>query len=513
MSTRSRCSYWFSFLALLGGTVAVADVKLPAIFSDFMVLQRNQENPVWGQAAPGDQVTVTVADQHFHAQAAKDGRWRVMLKPLTAGGPHVLTVQGKNTIRLKDILVGEVWLCSGQSNMAMSVSRSLNPETEAKAATYPNIRMFSAGRKAMEKQADNVQGSWVVCSPKTVGAFSATAYFFGRKLHQELDVPVGLINSSWGGTPIEAWTSRPQQEPTTQIAPLLAYWQSQLADYDAEKTKANYEKSMARWQVAAKKARDEGNKPPRRPRAPVDPKTSQHRPANLYNGMIAPLATYGIRGAIWYQGEHNASRSFSDLYGVQLPLMIRDWRTAWGQGEFPFLFVQLPNFQKPQTQPVEQNGWIAVREGMLKSLNTANTGMAVTVDVGEANDIHPKNKQAVGSRLALWALGTTYRKTIIYSGPLFQSARLDGDRIVVSFEHDSGLAASDGSSVRGFVIAGKDQKFVFAEATIVGDEVVVTSPKVKNPVAVRYAWASNPDCNLVNKSGLPASPFRTDAWK
>lgn len=506
-------------LVVSAATTARADVKLPAIFGDHMVLQQERAIPVWGWADAGEKVTVTIAGQSKSATAGKDGSWKVTLDKVAATKPLTLTVAGKNTITIKDVLVGEVWLASGQSNMAMRVNRCKDFDKEKGAAKFPSIRMFTVGRKPATSPQKDCTGRWVVCSPDTVGGFSGTAYFFGRKLHRELKVPVGLINSSVGGTPVEAWTSLDAQTAAKSkrtksgdktIAYVLNKWRMLIASYDPKLTQEVYEKRLAAWKIRAKKARAAKNRPPRRPRRPVNPTLSTHRPANLFNGMINPLIPFAIRGAIWYQGEHNASREYPELYGLQLKAMIGDWRKRFGQGDFPFLWVQLPNFRAVQTKPVEPSGWVTVQEQMLQTLSVPNTGMAITVDVGEARDIHPKNKQAVGRRLALWALGTTYKKEIVHSGPIFGSAKFDGSKAVLTFQHTGkGLKSRDGD-LKGFAIAGEDGRFVFAKAKASGKTVTVWSDQVKNPKAVRYAWAANPVCNLVNSAGLPASPFRTD---
>jgi len=500
------------FLMVLAN-VATADVTLPALFSEHMVLQRETSIPVWGWADAGEQVTVTLGDARQTATAGADGKWAVALPACQAGGPLTLVAQGKNTVQIGDILVGEVWLCSGQSNMAMTVSRSANFPDEQAAATHPQIRMFTVDRVTAETPQERCQGTWQVCAPETVGNFSAAAYFFGRELQQQLNVPVGLINSSWGGTPVQAWTCLRAQQALPELQPILDSWNQQIKTYDPEAAKARYEKQLAAWQGKAKQAKQAGETPPTRPQAPVDPRVSPHRPASLYNGMIEPLAPYALRGAIWYQGESNAGGAFAPLYGLQLATMIRNWRQRWGQGDFPFEWVQLPNYRAPQQAPVETSGWVIVQEQMLKSLAVANTGMAITIDVGEANDIHPKNKQAVGKRLALWALGTTYGKKLVYSGPLVASTSARAGEIEVRFEHvGEGLKVA-GDKLKGFAIAGEDRKFVFADAKITGpDTVVVSSREVAQPVAVRYAWAQNPDANLANSADLPASPFRTDTW-
>lgn len=498
---------------VLWTSVAWCDVRLPGVFSDHMVLQSEAPLPVWGWAEPGEKVTVRLGEQIETATADAAGRWSLKLRPMNAGGPRELKVEAHNTVRVADVLLGEVWLCSGQSNMAMSVAASAHFDEERQAADYPPIRMFTVNRVAAQAPEENCDGDWKVCSPETVGGFSATAYFFGRRLHRQLGVPVGLINSSWGGTPVQAWTRLEDQQAVAKLEPMLANWQEQIAAFDAEAAKQAHEQQMAAWEKKVAEAKAAGRQPPRKPRPPVNPRFSPHRPANLYNGMIAPLVPYALRGAIWYQGESNAGRYNASLYGLQLITMINNWRRVWNQGDFPFLWVQLPNYRSPQQQPVETSGWVIVQEQMLRTLAVPNTGMAVTIDVGEADDIHPKNKQDVGKRLALWALGTTYGKDLVYSGPLYRSASKHDGKTVVRFDHaDGGLVAKGGGPLRGFAIAGPDREFVWAEARIDGHTVVVSSPQVQEPAAVRYAWASNPQGNLCNQAGLPASPFRTDDW-
>ncbi len=500
---------------------APADVKLPGVFGDHMVLQRDAAVPVWGWAGAGEKVTVTLAGQSKTATAGKDGKWSVRLDAMKAGGPHTLKVQGNpstgsgqaSTIELTDVLVGEVWLGSGQSNMAMSVRGSNNYEAEQAAAKLPKVRMMTVTRTPAETPQADCKGTWAVCSPETVGGFSATAYFFGRELHRQLGVPVGLINSSWGGTPVQTWTALADQQAEPKLKELLDGWKQRIDAYDPQKAKAAYEKQLAAWQERAKKAKAAGKRPPRKPRKASDQRLSPHRPGNLYNGMITPLAPYAIRGAIWYQGESNAGRYNAGLYGMQLAMMIRNWRRLWGQGDFPFEWVQLPNFRAPQTEPAETSGWVIVQEEMLKTLKVPNTGMAVTIDIGAANNIHPKNKQDVGKRLALWALAKTYGKDVVACGPLYKSMARRGDEIVVKFDYVAGGLVAKGEKLKGFAIAGADKQFVWADAKIEGQTVAVSCPKVKDPAAVRYAWATNPDCNLYNKADLPASPFRTDDWE
>jgi sialate O-acetylesterase len=494
---------------------ASADVKLAGVFGDHMVLQRDAAIPVWGWADPGEQVTVTLTEQSKSATADAKGNWSVKLDALKAGGPYVLKVQGKNAVDRSDVLVGEVWLCSGQSNMEMVVASAQNSKTEAANADYPKIRMFTVAKKpAIAPQTDCI-GTWRVCNSQTVPSFSAAGYFFGRRLHQELGVPVGLINSSWGGTPIQAWTSAAAHEAEPQLKTLVDAYHQAVASYDPAVAKERYAKALANWEKSAAEAKATGRTfKVKKPSIPQSPELSQNSPATLYNGMIAPLAPYAIRGAIWYQGESNASEAAR--YGLQLRTMIANWRADWREGDFAFLWVQLPNFMAVQKKPSETSGWTGIREQMLHTLAVPNTGMAVTIDVGDEKNIHPTNKQEVGRRLAQWALAKTYGKDIVACGPLYKSMRKDGDKIVIEFDYaDGGLAIRDGEKLQGFAIAGQDQNFVWADARIEGNTVVVSSAEVKDPTAVRYGWANNPNppCNLVNKAGLPASPFRTDDAK
>lgn len=465
MKTLSIAGY-----CLLAGPHVAAEVWVPSVIGDNMVLQQGVKVPVWGKATPEEGVAVTLAEQSASAVADEAGQWTVQLGPFEAGGPHKMTITGKNTLTFSNILVGEVWVCSGQSNMQWAVAVSKDAEQEIAAADYPSIRLFQAERNPADQPRDNVNGRWVACSPETVPGFSAVGYFFGRQLHRELEVPIGLINSSWGGTAAEWWTSRPALETDPELRPILERADKAEAQGSAE---------------------------------------AHRRPGALYNGMIAPLIPFAIRGVIWYQGESNAGRGYQ--YRKLFPIMIRDWRTNWGQGDFPFLFVQLGNYQQTPEQPGE-SAWAELREAQLMTLSLPNTGMATTIDIGEADDIHPKNKQDVGKRLALAALNIAYDRDVVYSGPIYESMEIEEDTIRLHFKHVGGGLVAKGGDLKGFAIAGADRKFVWADAEIDGDTVVVRSDQVKEPVAVRYAWADNPECNLYNEAGLPASPFRTDNW-
>jgi sialate O-acetylesterase len=496
-------------LLLAGAGAALADVKLPSVIGDNMVLQQGEKVSIWGWADPDEEVMVGVSwnSMKWAVTADKDGKWSFKMSPPEVGGPYEMTLTGKNSITIKNILVGEVWVGSGQSNMQWAVNQSANAEQEIAAANYPKIRLFYVKRTVADKPQTDCEGKWVECSPETVPGFSAVAYYFGRYLHKELDVPVGLIHTSWGGTPAESWTRREALEAMPDCEPILKRYADAVAKYP--QAMEEHKQKLAEWKEAAEKARAEGKNPPRRPWEPLGP-GHPHAPSGLYNAMISPLIPYGIAGAIWYQGESNAGRAYQ--YRTLFGGMIKNWRDDWGVGKFPFLFVQLANFMKTKPEP-DESAWAELREAQTMTLGLPNTGMAVIIDIGEADDIHPKNKQDVGKRLALWALANTYGKKLVYSGPIYKSMKVDGNSIVLSFDHvGGGLVAKGGEELKGFAIAGADKKFVWADAKIDGDTIVVSSDKVAEPAAVRYAWADNPVCNLYNAEELPASPFRTDDW-
>ncbi len=491
---------------------AFADVKLPALIGDNMVLQQGKKVAIWGTADPGENISVTMGEQKATATADSDGHWKAELGPLKAGGPYDVTIVGKNTITLHNVVVGEVWVCSGQSNMEMAVGNSprawggvKNYEKEIAAGNYPLLREFTVKKAVAGKPQTEVQGQWMVASPQTVGEFTAVGYFFGRDLHKALKVPVGLIHSSWGGTPAEAWTSAEALATNPDLKPLLDDWARKVADYP--KLLDQYKQQLNDWAQAAEKAEAEGAIAPPASPMPPDPRSSPWRAAGLYNAMIAPLLPYAIAGAIWYQGESNADRAYQ--YRELFPAMIRDWRRAWGEGDFPFLFVQLAHFIQ-NFGP--KSSWAELREAQSMTLSLPKTGMAVAADIGDPYDIHPKNKQEVGRRLALAAEAIAYGRRVVYSGPVYDSMTKEDGSIRLKFKDVDGGLVTKGGSLRGFEIAGQDRKFVLAEAKIDGETVVVQSSKVLRPVAVRYAWADNPDCTLYNKAGLPASPFRTDDW-
>lgn len=472
------------------------------LFTDHAVLQQGVEIPVWGTADDGEAITVHLADQSATTVAA-GGRWMVRLKPLAAGGPHVLTI---NTLTLRDILIGEVWLCSGQSNM----ERQLGPrqgqplidhwEQEAATADLPQIRHFRVARAEADEPLHTVTGTWTVCSPTTVADFTAVGFFFARALQQSRHVPIGLLHSSLGGTRVQQWTSREALAANPATTGIFDAWKLACTDYPARlaQWKQDQPRMLATYEEAAAAAQKAGTPPPHKPGPPKDP--AKNPPARLFNGMLAPLIPYALRGVLWYQGESDnvQARFYRDLF----PNMIADWRQRWGVGNFPFLFVQIT----PNNEMTPE-----LREAQLLTLTRSpNTAMVVTTDAGMATNVHSPFKRPVGERLALAARALAYGETVEYSGPLYRSLRIEGAKAVVDFTHaDSGLMAKDGP-LTGFAIAGTDKIFVPAQAAIRANAVEVWSDAVAVPVAVRYGWANVPTVNLYNQVGLPASPFRTD---
>jgi sialate O-acetylesterase len=640
---------------------AQAEVRVPSIIGDNMVVQQGGKARLWGMGEPGESVTVTLAGGRAHAIVDGQGHWQVFLASLKAGGPFVLTIVGSNTLTFKNVLVGDVWICSGQSNMEFPLVNATGGAEAIAQANYPEIHLFTVQKNTAALPLDDVKGHWVVTTPAQVGQFSAVGYFFGREIYQRLKIPLGLIHTSWGGTPAEAWTSHDAVESVPDLKPILDKYQRSLEALP--KRQEDYERAEAEWE-RTNLHQDPGNKgealgyadpalnaadwsqmnlpqffetagllidgavwfrkevdlPPAwagkdlalnltaiddfdvtyfngtrvgatgnetpnsylAPRnykvagklvhpgrnliavrvfdrageggfgrtdlmslAPVgaketeaislagpwfykvelalEPKkpdygsrpelpgpTNQNSPSVLYNAMIAPLVPFSIRGAIWYQGETNASKAYQ--YRTLFPTMIRNWRAAWGEGDFPFYFVQLANWKPKNPEPGESD-WAELREAQTLTLREKHTGMAVIIDIGDTDDIHPRNKLDVGKRLAAWALAETYRQKVESSGPLYDSFSVKDDKIRVKFKHlGGGLKTSDGGPPKGFAIAGADHKFVWANARVEGDAIVVWSKDVAHPVAVRYAWADNPVCSLYNEAGLPASPFRTDDW-
>jgi len=623
--------------------ISKADVYVADIFSDNMVLQRNIDLKVWGTANPGEKLFVSFNGQKHTTKADKEGKWSVVLEPMKAGGPFNMTIQGKNEIVLKNILIGDVWICSGQSNMQMKVSETNNAEKEINNANYPKIRLFTVPNKMSNVPIESIpNGKWKICNPENIKNFSAAGYYFGRDLQKEIDVPIGLIHTSWGATAVETWTSK---ESITKI-PKYEDFGSRIDNYNeatmAQKYEDNLKKALGgfpekelgmdeKWmlpntdrsnwntielptlwenagynrlngrvwfsydfmlteqelvenaklhlgeihdsdiswvngakvgemnwandvernysipaeilkvgknnisvrvedkyykggfdskpekmfvQIGQKKIAINGDWKMKVDKVIPDfVPFPNDAPSLLYNAMIHPLIPYGIKGVIWYQGESNTPRSKE--YEITFPNMINNWREDWKQGDFPFLFVQLANFGKSQSIPKE-DAWAELRETQTKTLHVKNTGMAVAIDVGEAHNIHPLNKQDVGNRLMLSALKVAYGKDIVHSGPIYKSMQIEGDKARISFDYVGAglLVESKHGYIHEFEIAGADKQFYWAKAKLDGDQIIVWSDEVKNPVAVRFAWSMNPaEFNLYNKEGLPASPFRTDDWE
>ena len=544
-------SVLFALLAFVIAAAPVrANVRLPAIFSDHMVLQQGVKIPVWGGGDVGEEVTVTLGDRTGKATTGADGKWRVDLDTVPASTqPLTLVVAGHNSLKIQDVLVGEVWICSGQSNMEFNLKGAHNADTEIPKAADPQLRLFHVTRTTALDPQNDVPGKWELSAPETVGTFSAVGYFFGRDLREKYQRPVGMIESAWGGTPAQAWTSLSglQKDPpftayidahakvAADLPAATAAYPQLMADYHTQMTQwqstdgAAYNAAVKAWDAAAMQATANNQPAPAHPKPdhpmpqpPPPPQGLPQTPTVLFNGMIAPLIPYAIKGVIWYQGEANASNGAE--YATLFPRMITDWREKWGAGDFPFLFVQLPNWGAPQTKPVE-SGWAPLRDAQFKTLALPNTGMAVGIDLGDRNSAHPKDKADIARRLLLAAQHVAYGEELVYSGPTYDSMKVDGDKIRISFKNVGGglkmgtppWIAGGGTppeptALAGFAITGADKKWALAEARIEGEQVVVSSAQVPTPVAVRYGWAGNPPCNLYNKEGLPASPFRTDEW-
>jgi len=504
MKNIRRLAFLILFFLVIN-SLSHADVRLPAIISDDMVLQQGGPVNVWGWADPGEEVKVAIAGSGSAKTVAdKDGNWKLKLDAPPAGGPYQIEIAGKNTITVKNVLVGEVWLCSGQSNMGFLVREGQNAETEIAQANYPQIRLCTVEVATATQPQKDCTAGWSECAPETVANFSAAGYFFGRKLYQQLKVPIGLIRAAKGGSPVESWIAPDILASDPDYAPILQRHAQLVADYPS--LLQEYQRQVAQWKQAVQQANAAGNQPPREPRLPFGPDHPLKLPGGMYNAMIMPITSFPIKGVIWYQGESNNGRAYQ--YRKLFPALIENWRSAWGEGDFPFLFVQIAPFK--WHTPVT---WAELREAQLMTLRSVpNTGMAVTTDIGDISNIHPKNKQDVGDRLALWALAKTYARDVVYSGPLYRKMKVEDNKIRLFFDYtDGGLVAKDGPLTE-FTIAGSDKNFVDADAVIDGDTVLVSSDKIDLPVAVRFGWSNIPQPNFFNKAGLPASPFRTDDW-
>ncbi len=515
----------------LASALRAANLECSGIFTDNMILQREKPVAVWGWADAGETVTVEFNGQKKTTKAGANGKWMLKLDSMKANAnSQKLVVKGSTRSTdpakprecvFENVLIGEVWLGSGQSNMDWPVARAANPEVEKAAANYPLIREFSEKSQSHAEAKDNCKGKWTICSPETVSGYSATLYYMARELHKELKVPVGIVKSSVGGTPIENWIDIDTQLAVPELKEHTETRIKSWKAFDEVKARAKYEQELADWKAAKEKAKADGQPEPTA-KAPADPivkRKGSGGPGELFNGKIAGLVPFTIRGIIWYQGEANAhSAERGKLYEIQLPTLINDWRKYWGE-ELPFCWVQLPNFERNDAE------WPWLREAQLKSLSVSKTGMITTMDIGDKNDIHPKNKQEIGRRFSLWALSTVYGKKVEYSGPLPVSREIRGSKVVVSFSHADGLKIKEGTELKGFEIAEtiiktkalnenkqevevSELQYVPAQAIIKDNKVVISAATITKPIAVRYAWANNPECSLVNQDNLPASPFR-----
>lgn len=501
--TQSSITRRFTAACLLAVTVSAASsvchakIELPNVFGDHMVVQRGQENPIWGKADANAEVTILVGDRKVSATADANGNWKTKLPELATGGPYEIKISsGSDKVELKDVLSGEVWVCSGQSNMQWNIWSSEDVELERLAANYPKIRMINFPQVGTQEPVwSHNDRHWMVCNADNVGNFSAVGYFFGRQLYQTLDVPIGLVNNAWGGSAAEAWIDQKTLNEDSRFTGLTDRWKKTVSDYEALKAKPDLnddeKKQLKQLQ---------------------DLMTGNARPGNIYNGVLSSHLGYGIRGAIWYQGETNAGRAYQ--YRELFPLMITHWRERWGQ-DFPFYWVQLADYMKENSDPVD-SAWAELREAQTMTTDKLqHVGQAVIIDIGEGKDIHPRNKVDVGRRLARLALKNEYGLKIGANSPRYESMKVDGNAIVLTFKDlGEGWRPFDIKEPISFTIAGEDKKFHNAKAEIQSDNTIrVSAEGVTAPVAVRYAWADNPKVNLYNKSDLPLTPFRTDDWQ
>ncbi|MFD2864125.1 sialate O-acetylesterase [Mucilaginibacter antarcticus] len=546
---------------------AFADVRTSKMFGDNMVLQRGMAVPVFGWADPGEQVTIDFMDKSYTTTAGTDGKWKLKLGKYKAGGPYQMRINGKsNVLNYSNILIGEVWLASGQSNMEFGIQTDKNGKDAIAKATDNQIHLFyvpmmlSLTRQddmVKLNESDMVNARWVVCSPEVLDTksfawhgFSAVGYYFAQQIRKSTGVPVGMIGSYRGGTPAESWMTREglAKDPAftkyvNRYDYLAKNYETAKASYPQrqalyrdslklwkEEVEPIYNQTVKQWDADVVAARTNGQLAPVRPKPsrpmpanPADPLGGYQAPTVCFNGVIAPIVGYGIKGVIWYQGESNAD-SFKDAveYKDLFPRMITNWRDEWGQGDFPFLYVQLPNFRAAAITPSSGN-WPWLREAQEKTLSLPNTGMAVITDAGEAMDIHPSDKSDPGNRLGLVALHDIYGKKVVASGPVYKSMKVDGNKIIISFDdihkgliigrpNADGIVNNSPAELKGFGIAGADHKFVWAKAVMKGNKIIVYADGITIPEAVRYNWADNPPGNLYNKDGLPARPFRTDSW-
>ncbi len=491
-----------------------AEIKLPAIIGSHMVLQQNQANPIWGWETPGTGVTVAFAGQSKSAIAGPDGKWTVKLDPVPASfTPQTINISaGPSKVTLEDVLVGEVWMCSGQSNMGFQLNSDWNGDLEALASTLPNLRLIKVPQVGTQTAQNDFKGEWKASTRESALSFSAVGFLFGRYIHQVVNVPVGLIDNAWGGSAAEAWVRRTSLEKDPRFATLMENTVKNETAKQSETAKTEYAAAVAKHKELAEKAKAEGKPTPRPPQSPEAWLAGNSRPGNIFNGIVHPTIGYGIKGVIWYQGESNASRAWE--YEQLFPFMIQEWRKEWNQGDFPFYWVQLADYM-PESPTPGDSMWAELRAAQTKTMSLPNTGQAVIIDLGEGKDIHPKNKHDVAARLVRWALAKDYGIQIPFHSPEFKKLELQGNKAIVTIDcFGSSLRPFDVEEAIGFAVCGEDKVWQFAKGKVVGsDKVELTCDKVPAPIAVRYAWANNPVCNLTSKEGLPLTPFRTDDFE
>jgi sialate O-acetylesterase len=484
-----------------------AELKLPAIIGNHMVLQQKQANPIWGWDTPGTTVTVTFAGQTNTAVAGDDGKWTVKLAPLPANvTPQTLVITGTSRKEIRDVLIGEVWVCSGQSNMGFRLVNDWNGDVEAAASTFPGIRLIRVPTKGSQELMNDFKGGWTMTTPETAKTFTAVGFLFGRYIHQIVHVPVGLIENDWGGAACEAFIRRSSLDGDPRFKTLMDATAKREAALLPDNGNAEYTNALVKWEADAAKAKLEKRNPPSPPQRYLE---ERNRPGNIFGAMVHPVLGYGIKGAIWYQGEQNSGRPKE--YRELFPFLIEQWRKEWQQGDFPFYWVQLADFQPEKPAPGDSN-WAELREAQTKTMRLPNTGQAVIIDLGEQKDIHPRNKHDVAARLVRWALANDYGIKIPFRSPEFNSMSVTSNRVVATFDcFGSKLRTFDVNEARGFAICGADKQWQFAPGKILDDNTVeIWNEKINAPVAVRYAWADNPVCNLYSNDGLPVTPFRTD---
>jgi sialate O-acetylesterase len=485
-----------------------AELKLPAVIGDHMVLQQGQPDLIWGWDSPGLEIKVSFATQTLSTKVDSDGRWSVKLAPLIANAtPQAMTISGSSRREIRDVLVGEVWMCSGQSNMGFKLADDWNGDLAAAEADFPNIRLISVPHVGTQQIQDDFKGRWQRSTPETARQFSAVGFLFGRHLHQILKVPVGLVDNSWGGSSAEAWVRRSALESDGRFQALLDSARKRETELLPDEGKAELDRLMAEWRKECLRV---GTVNP--PWPPENWLLGRYRPGNIFAGVLNPMRGYGIKGVIWYQGEANAGRAFE--YASLFPFLIEQWRREWGQGDFPFYWVQLANYGARAEAPKE-SAWAELRQAQTGAMQLPNTGQAVIIDLGEGKDIHPRNKHDVAARLVRWALAKDYGMKLPYRSPEFETLTINGDKAVIIFNcFGSRLRPFGTEDVRGFAVCGVDRVWHWATGTLVGPaKIEVCSKSVPCPVAVRYGWADDPVCNLFSNDGLPVTPFRTDDFE